>query len=392
MDRVILHIDVNNAFLSWTAIDLLRHGYKIDIRKIPAVIGGDKKERKGIVLARSIPAKKYGISTPEPLYFALKKYPNLKVFPPNYRWYQYMSNKLFTYLKTFTNEIEIFSIDECFLDYTSIKHIYGDEIEFAKKISDYIKTNLKFTVNIGIANNKLCAKMASDFSKPDKIHTLYDYEVRKKMWPLQVDDLLWIGKKTSEKLHQLKIDTIGDLANCDVYFLTKYFKNNAKRMIESANGIDDSRVDYNERIEKGISNEITVIEDLTNKKDIYNALLPVIDRTSLRLRKQNRFSSCIAVILKDRNFKRISHQKKLVNPTNNTDEIKKIVNELLNEMGELEPIRLVGIRLDNLTDNLYRQYSIFDDEKELEKKDNLQKVLDNIKEKYGKDLIIQKKD
>ena len=116
-----------------------------------------------------------------------------------------MSNKLFTYLKTFTDEIEIFSIDECFMDYTSIKHIYGNEIEFAKKISNYIKTNLKFTVNIGIANNKLCAKMASDFSKPDKIHTLYNYEVKTKMWPLQVDDLLWIGKKTSEKLHQLKI-------------------------------------------------------------------------------------------------------------------------------------------------------------------------------------------
>ena len=390
MERIILHIDVNNAFLSWTAIDLLRHGYKTDIRNIPAVIGGDKKERKGIVLAKSTPAKKLGINTPEPIYFALKKYPKLQVFPPNYKWYQYMSNKLFTYLQSFTNEIEIFSIDECFLDYTSIKHIYGNELEFAKKISNYIKTNLKFTVNIGIANNKLCAKMASDFSKPDKIHTLYDYEVKTKMWPLQVDDLLWIGRKTSEKLHQLKIDTIGDLANADVYFLTKYFKNNAVRMIESANGIDESKVDYSERIEKGISNEITVIEDLTNKKDIYNALLPVIDKVSLRLRKQNRFASTIAIILKDKSFKRISHQKKLVNPTNNTDEIKKIINELLNEMGELEPIRLVGVRLDNLTDNLYRQFSIFDDDKELEKSDKLQKALDNIKEKYGKDLKVKK--
>ena len=390
MERIILHIDVNNAFLSWTAIDLLRHGYKTDIRNIPAVIGGDKKERKGIVLAKSTPAKKLGINTPEPIYFALKKYPKLQVFPPNYKWYQYMSNKLFTYLQSFTNEIEIFSIDECFLDYTSIKHIYGNELEFAKKISNYIKTNLKFTVNIGIANNKLCAKMASDFSKPDKIHTLYDYEVKTKLWPLQVDDLLWIGRKTSEKLHQLKIDTIGDLANADVYFLTKYFKNNAVRMIESANGIDESKVDYSERIEKGISNEITVIEDLTNKKDIYNALLPVIDKVSLRLRKQNRFASTIAIILKDKSFKRISHQKKLVNPTNNTDEIKKIINELLNEMGELEPIRLVGVRLDNLTDNLYRQFSIFDDDKELEKSDKLQKALDNIKEKYGKDLKVKK--
>lgn len=390
MDRVILHIDVNNAFLSWTAIDLLRHGYKIDIRTIPAVIGGDKKERKGIVLAKSIPAKKYGINTPEPIYFALKKCPNLKVFPPNYKWYMYMSNKLFTYLKTFTDEIEIFSIDECFLDYTSIKHIYGDELEFAKKISNYIKTNFKFTVNIGIANNKLCAKMASDFSKPDKIHTLYNYEIKEKMWPLQVDDLLWIGKKTSEKLHQLKINTIGDLANTDVYFLTKYFKNNAIKMIESANGIDDSKVDNLERIEKGISNEITVTEDLVDKKDIYNALLFVIDKTALRLRKQNRYTTCVAVILKDKNFKRITHQKKLKNPTNNTEDIKKIVKELLNEMGELEPIRLVGVRLDNLTENKCIQFSIFDSNEELEKNDKLQKVLDNIKEKYGQDLKVNK--
>lgn len=390
MDRIILHIDVNNAFLSWTAIDLLRHGYSIDIRTIPSVIGGDRKSRKGIVLAKSIPAKKYGINTPEPIYFALKKCPNLKVYPPNYKWYQYMSNKLFTYLKTFTDEIEIFSIDECFLDYTSIKHIYGDEKEFAQMISNYIKTNLKFTVNIGIANNKLCAKMASDFSKPDKIHTLYNYEVKTKMWPLKVDDLLWIGKKTSEKLHQLKIDTIGDLASADVYFLTKYFKNNAVRMIESANGIDESKVDNLERIEKGISNEITVIDDLIDKKDIYDALSSVVDKTSLRLRKQNRYTSCVAIILKDKNFKRISHQKKLKNPTNNTEEIKRIVKELLNEMGDLQPIRLVGVRLDNLTDNLYRQFSMFDDQKEIEKNDKLQKVLDDIKEKYGQDLKIKK--
>ncbi len=390
MERIILHIDVNNAFLSWTAIDLLRHGYDIDIRTIPAVIGGDRKQRKGIVVARSIPAKKYGISTPEPLYFALKKYPKLKVFPPNYKWYQYMSNKLFSYLKTFTNEIEIFSIDECFLDYTSIKHIYGNELEFAKMISNYIKTNFKFTVNIGIANNKLCAKMASDFSKPDKIHTLYSYEVKDKMWPLQVDDLLWIGKRTSEKLHQLKIDTIGDLANADVYFLSKYFKNNAVRMIESANGIDDSKVDFSERIEKGISNEITVVEDLIEKKDIYNALLTVIDKTTLRLRKQNRYANTVAVILKDNKFRRISHQRKLKNPTNNTEEIKVIVKELLDEMGEVEPIRLVGVRLDNLTDNVYRQFSMFDDNNEIEKKDKLQKVLDDIKEKYGEDLRINK--
>lgn len=389
MDRIILHIDVNSAFLSWTAIDLLRHGYNIDIRKIPSVIGGDEKKRSGIVLARSIPAKKYNISTPEPLYQARKKCPNLKIFPPNYKWYKYMSNKLFSYLKTYTNEIEIFSIDECFLDYTSIKHIYGDEIEFAKKISNDIKNNLKFTVNIGIANNKLCAKMASDFSKPDKIHTLYDYEIKDKMWPLQVDDLLWIGKKTSQILHQLKINTIGELANTDLYFLSKYFKNSASKMIQSANGKDDSKVFFEERINKGISSEITLLEDLIDKNEIYNTLIPIIEKLSLKLRKQNRYTDTIAILLKDKNFKRMTHQKKLKNCTNNTIEIENVVKELLNEIGTIEPIRLVGIRFDNLKDINYKQYSIFDNNENDIKNENLQKALDIIKEKYGKDLKVK---
>lgn len=389
MENIIFHIDVNSAFVSWTAVDLLRHGYDIDIRTIPSIIGGNEK-RKGIVLARSIPAKKYGITVPEPIYFAKKKCPNLKVFEPNFKWYKYMSNKLFTYLKTYTDEIEIFSIDECFFDYTSIKHIYGDEVEFAKKISNDIKTNLKFTVNIGIANNKLCAKMASDFSKPDKIHTLYDYEIKDKMWPLPIEDLLWIGKKTSTKLRELKINTIKDLALSDPIFLSKYFKNTAYRMIEYANGIDDSRVIKEERIEKGMSNEITLEEDLIEKKDIYNVTVPVIDKVALRLRKQNRYASVVAIILKDTNFKRITHQRKLINPTNNTSEIENIVKELINEVDIENPIRLVGVRLDNLSNNLYKQVSIFDDIKKEENNDKLQKALDEIKEKYGKDLRIKK--
>ncbi len=386
MERIIFHIDVNNAFLSWTAIDLLRHGSKLDIRTIPAVIGGDEKQRKGIVVARSYPAKRLGINTPEPLYQARKKCPNLKVYPPDFKWYKYMSNKLFSYLSNYTDEIEIFSIDECFLDYTSIKHIYGDEMEFAKKISNDIKKNLKFTVNIGIANNKLCAKMASDFSKPDKIHTLYDYEVKDKMYPLPIEDLLWIGRKTSEKLRNLKINTIGDLANADSYYLSKYFKNMAIKMIETAKGIDDSIVDKIGVEQKGIGNEITLINDLTDKDEIFKELIKIADKVSLRLRNQNKYASVVAVVLKDKNFKRISHQRKLKNATNSTDEIVKVVKELLYEMGELEPIRLIGVRVDNLTNNLVKQVSIFDSEEDYEKNIALQKVIDDIRKKYGKDL------
>ena len=207
MERIILHIDVNNAFLSWSALYLLKNGFPYDIRNRYAVIGGDKSKRKGIVLAKSNKAKKLGIKTADTLYSAKQKCKDLEIYPSNYEWYLKMSKQLFELLSKYTNEIEIFSVDECFLDYTNIKKLYGNEITFAYKIKEEIKNTLGFTVNIGIANNKLCAKMASDFLKPDKVHTLYQNEIETKMYPLDVGDLFGVGKKTAEKLKSIKINT-----------------------------------------------------------------------------------------------------------------------------------------------------------------------------------------
>ena len=281
-----MHIDVNNAFLSWTAVYLLEHGSKYDIRNSYAVIGGDEASRRGIVLAKSMPAKKLGIKTGETLYQARKKCKVLKTYPMHYYYYQEMSSKLFELIRTYTPDIEIASIDECYLDYTNIKKLYGDELEFAHKLQREIYEKLGFTVNIGIANNKLCAKMASDFEKPNKTHTLYQNEVKEKMWPLDIGDLFGIGKKSREKLVTLGINTIGDLANTDVDKLYKYFKNQAKPMIDWANGIDNSRVVSEERIPKGISNEITLIKDVSDKTELYDYLLELSDRVGIRLRKK----------------------------------------------------------------------------------------------------------
>src|SRR5574344_1998019 len=221
MKRVIMHIDVNNAFLSWTAVDMLKNGATIDIRNEVAVIGGDESKRRGIVLAKSIPAKKYGIMSAETLYSARKKYFKLKVYPPNYKLYEAMSKSLFELLNKYTPDIEIVSIDECFLDYGKVKNLYGDELDFAYKLKDEIYNTLGFTVNIGIANNKLCAKMASDFTKPNKVHTLYSYEVKEKMWPLPIGELFGIGKKTVPKLQAIGIEKISDLANYDLLRLSR---------------------------------------------------------------------------------------------------------------------------------------------------------------------------
>lgn len=381
MERIIMHIDVNNAFLSWTAIDLLNKGSKYDIRGSYAVIGGDESKRSGIVLAKSTPAKRLGIKTGETLYSARQKCKVLKTYPANFKFYQEMSKKMFNLISKYTPDIEIASVDECYLDYTKIKKLEGDPLEFAKKLQKQILDELGFTVNIGIANNKLCAKMASDFSKPYKIHTLYKNEIEQKMWPLEVGELFGIGKKTVPKLNKLKIYTIKDLAQTTPETLYPYFKNQSGLMINWANGIDESLVITTPPEPKGIGNEITIDHDVNDIKELYNYLLFLSEKVGTRLRKQNKFARVVVVILKDNNFKRYSHQKKLEAPTNINDEIYSASKMILREIYNEEKIRLIGIRLDGLTDKKIKQVSMFDDEIKEEKE--IDKVVDEINVRYG---------
>ena len=387
MKRIIMHIDVNNAFLSWTAVLYLKKGIKTDIRKTYAVIGGDEKARHGIVLAKSMPAKKRGVVTAETLFSAKKKCPNLKVYPPNYNFYKKMSDSMLDLIRNYSPDIEQMSIDECFLDYTPVKHLYGDEVEFAYRLKKEIYDTLGFTVNIGIGNNKLCAKMASDFSKPYKVHTLFDNEVEEKMWPLQVDELFGIGKKTAMKLHNLNINTIYDLAHTDSNFLYKYFKNQAKDMIDSANGRGSDIVVSEESIPKGIGNETTLNRNISSRDELYPYLLALSENVAIRLRKQNKYASVIVVTLKDKFFRRFSHQKKLVNATNLTEEIYKTACDILDEMKVDDGIRLIGVRLDKLSDTSSHQVSLFEDLKVREDNNELEKTVDELKEKYGFKVI-----
>ena len=386
MKNIIFHIDVNNAFLSWTALDLLNQGYKYDVRNSYAVVGGDETKRRGIVLAKSTSAKKLGIVTGETLYSARKKCKVLKVYSPNYPFYQQMSKSLFELLSKYTDEIEPFSIDECFFDYTQIKHLYGNEIEFATKLKDEIKDTLGFTVNIGIANNKLCAKMASDFLKPNRVHTLYDYEIKEKMYPLPIEDLFGIGKKTAPKLRKLNINKIADLANANELELSKYFKNTAKKMIEQAQGIDNSKVQKVKEDRESIGNTTTLERDYIEKVELYNILEKIADNVARALRKQNKYAYVISVQLRDCYFKNKQHQIKLKNATNLTNEIFNVSKKLLDEMWEDKPIRLIGIRLDNLTKENNIQVSLFDNNLEHENI-KLEKTVDDLKEKYGNSII-----
>ena len=382
--RVIFHVDVNNAYLSWTAVYLLKNGYKIDIRLIPSVIGGDEESRHGIVLAKSPVAKKMGVKSAETIYLARKKCKDLEVYPPNFDVYQEYSNKFYNYLKQYSPLIERASIDECFLDMSNMNYLYDDLEKVAHKIKDDIKNMFGFTVNVGIGSNKLLAKMASDFEKPDKVHTLYTDEIESKMWPLPVEDLLFVGKSSSKLLHSIGIDTIGDLANCDPNLLSKYYKTRVDDLINSAKGIDNSEVinDYGDN--KSISISRTLLKDTNNISELKKKFLKLSQEIGLRARNNHLYANTIAITLKTSSFKNISHQEGLSSSTNNTMEIYEKVCELLRSIDKSETFRLIGIRLDNLTKNKVSKVSFF----EVETSDNIQEIMDNINTKYKNSMIM----
>ena len=382
--NIIFHIDVNNAFLSWSAIYLLKNGYKEDIRNIPSCIGGDESKRHGIVLAKSDIAKKFGIKTAETLHDARVKCNALQVFPPNFLFYKEISDKLYQYFLTYTPDVERFSIDECFLDLTNTTLLYDDILLLAYKIKDEIQEKFGFTVNIGIGNNKLCAKMAGDFSKPNKVHTLFDSEIKTKMWPLPIEDLLYIGKSTSRELRNIGINTIGDLANYDLNLLKKKFKNHAIFMHEYANGIDKSKVISKHGKNKSISFSETLEFDTNDKDYLKEKLLNMVSRIGLELRKKNLYAKTIAITLKTKEFERFSHQKKIYNQTNNTMELYEYVLELFDIIIKDKMIRNIGVRVSDLVVSKNNQISLFDKE---ENDDKIQKVMDDINLKY-KDLLI----
>ena len=389
MERKILHVDVNNAFLSWLAVYKLQNGEKIDIRDQVAVIGGDETKRSGIVLAKSPKAKQFGIVTGETLYSARQKCRNLQVYQGNFKIYREYSNKLYNLLLEYTDKIERFSIDECFLDMTN--YLMKDTLlNKAKEINKRVKEELGFTVNAGVAHNKLLAKMASDFTKPDKVHTLFKEEIPTKMWTLPISELFMLGKKTVPKLYNMGIKTIGDLANSDKNMLIKKFGKHGKMMWEYANGIDDSEVQYKEEKPKSIGNSITLPMDISDKEQLEEVLVALTEQVSYRLRKQELLANVVNVQLRTKDFEDFSHQSKLYSATSSTKEILINAKALLNEMFKQGmSIRLIGVRVDNLVSKDEMQMSLFGDSENERKQKNLDKVIDSLNEKYGYDSIMR---
>ncbi len=403
MSTIIFHIDVNSAYLSWTALEKLKNGSSVDLRTIPSIIGGDEKSRRGIVLAKSIPAKKYGIQTAEPVASALRKCPSLVIESPDHKLYRSYSHAMMELLSSFTPELEQVSIDECYLDFTPIARLYPSPVEAAALIRDRIYEELHFTVNIGIAPAKVLAKMASDFEKPGKIHTLFPEEIPVKMWPLPVSELFMVGRRSAEKLMGFGIQTIGDLAHTDPSFLTAHFKSHGRLMWEFANGIDPTPVLSQKQEAKGIGSSTTLREDVTDPAEAKKVLLALCESVSGRLRSAGQLAGTITVEIKYHDFTKASHQARTLSPCNSTGELYNLACSLFDQLWDRRPIRLLGVRSSRLVSvGEPVQLSIFDlplaaeagaEAKSSAKTPSPQKLkqldraLDSIRKKYGTDAI-----
>ena len=387
MARLIFHIDVNSAFLSWEATRRVSLGEE-DIRLIPSAIGGDRDKRTGVILAKSIPAKKFGIKTGEPVAMALRKCPDLFLARPDFRLYEESSKAFMDIVREYAPVVEKYSIDECFADFSGTHRIYPDPIALAHTIKDRIRYELGFTVNVGIADCKILAKMASDFEKPDKVHTLYRYEIPRKMWRLPVRELFSVGASTAEKLEKARIRTIGDLANTPLERVQRIVGVKIGKLIHDyANGLDDSPVLSAPEEAKGYSISTTLEEDVVTTEQAHKVLLALTDSVTAQMRADGVKAFCVAVSIRSNDFKTRSHQRKLMNATDISSEVYMLCKQLFAELWDGHtPLRLLGAALTDLTKEDTAQMSLFPDEKK-ERSRKLDKAYDAINKKFGATTI-----
>lgn len=392
MERLIFHVDVNSAYLSWESARRVSRG-EPDLRLIPAAIGGDREKRTGIILAKSIPAKKCGVKTGEPVGMALRKCPELVLACPDFQLYEASSQAFMKICGNFAPVVEKFSIDECFLDMSGTHLIYPDPVATAHKIKDTIKEQLGFTVNIGIGNCKLLAKMAGDFEKPDKVHTLFPEEIPEKMWPLPVGALLSVGHATAQRLEEVRIRTIGDLAHTSPIYLQKLLGAKMGRQLHDyANGIDLSPVLAVPEEAKGYSISTTTQENVTTVREAQAILLALTDSVTARMRADCAKASCVGITLRSNRFQNRCHQKKLTEPTDISREVYTLCCQLFEELWDgVTPLRLLGISLTGITKQDCAQMSLFPDERR-EKARKLDSTYDAIHRRFGRSAIVRGSD
>lgn len=390
--KYIFHVDVNSAFLSWTAayrVNIL--GETKDLRDIPSIVGGDQEKRHGIVLAKSIPAKRYGIQTGEAIVTALEKCPGLVVVPADYGLYVKASRAFIKKLRQYSDQVIPYSIDEAWVVFDGFEELYGrgQMLNLANRLKDEIRQELGFTVNIGISTNFLLSKMAGDFSRPDKVHTLFEEEIEAKMWPLPVSELFFVGRATAGKLHRLGIYTIGELAGADEGLIKAYLKLPGRIVQGYARGEDLQPYLYSYEANKGYGNSMTAPVDVTSVGYARHLMLSLCETVGARLRNDNVRISVVSVHITTSEFVSENRQMQLLTATNVTEEIYRAACRILDRLWDQKmPIRQIGVHTSKVQTDAGRQYNLFDLQK-FDRLEKLDRTVDSIREKYGEDAVFR---
>ena len=387
-DRIVFHVDVNSAFLSWSAVERLKEGNELDLRTVPSAVGGDVKSRRGVITARSIPAKAFGVKTGEPVVTALRKCPELIVIPGDFALYHRMSESFMEICRNYAPVVEQFSVDECFLELTGMVREEEEAVRIADELRERIFRDLEFTVNVGVSENKLLAKTASDFKKPNRTHTLWKEEIPTKFWPLAVGDLLFVGRSSTEHLRTLGIRTVGDLAQTPESVLYAHFgEKNGRYMHRAANGIDDSPVEPLFRDAESYGHSTTLPYDYTEMDEVRPVLLRLVEKASFRMRKDGKKAGLVTVSYKSSAFKTVSRQKKLDVRTSATELLYEEALKLFEALWDHEtPIRLIGVSLGQVSSGREEQMNLFGEEKR-EKQEKLDTMMDAIRDRFGRESI-----
>ena len=366
---------------------MAHRGETLDLRTIPSAVGGDMTLRHGIILAKSLPAKKYGVQTGETLLEAQRKCPGLVLVPPHYNLYERCSEAFMEILREYSDVVEQYSIDEAFVDMSASCHLFGTPVEAANEIRERIKNELGFTVNIGVSCNKLLAKMASDFKKPDRVHTLYPEEIEAKMWPLSVSELFFVGRATTKKLFSIGIKTIGELAAADPIWLRSILKKQGEIIWGFAHGVDCSPVLSAPTPNKGYGNSTTIPFDVVDVDGARKVLLALAETVGNRLREDKVQVEVIAVGIRYSDLSYVSHQRRLSASTNLTGELYRHACELFEELWNGAPVRHLGIHTCRVQDSDFsRQLTLFDT-LDYEKLARMDLTVDRIRERFGIDSV-----
>ena len=389
-EKIVFHIDVNSAFLSWSAMDRIKRGIDaVDLRTIPSAVGGDEQARHGVVLAKSMSAKKYGVTTGEALMTAKRKCPHLVVIPPDFHLYVEQSGKLLTLLRQYSDQVIPYSIDEAWVIFDGFDAVNQNPAGFANQLREKIKETLGFTVNIGVSSNQLLAKMAGDFKKPDLVHTLFPDEIQRKLWPLPVEKLLFAGKAAVDKMHSLGIYSIGDLANADPAMLYAHMKKQGEALYAYAWGRESEDMFGVQEENKGCGNSTTTPVDVTDMEYARQILLSLCETVGMRLRADSMKSCCIQVKMRTSTFENYTRQMQLESATDVTEEIFQVACKLLLRMWDThKPLRLLGVTATGLTHEEYRQYSLFD-RADYEKLEKANKAMDAIRARFGENSVMR---